>query len=140
MMPPKPTAQQIEKWIWSGAKDSLRGHPPSADEAVAPSLRFFGWGSENARRFNGARQALERASTKNNVDAVPPFRRLRRNQSAVNESLVDAVRGLLAVVRQLGNELDVVNAKLKDLQMQIAEQRVPLPAASQPSDATPECE
>ncbi len=130
----QPTREEITEWIAAGANDALRGHPPSADEAAAEATKFFKWGSETARRFNGAREALRRAAAKNDPKTLGALRGLRRDQSAVNESVIDATRGLLAVIRDLGAELDAVNAKLADLQMQLAEQRA---AAAK---AAPGCE
>ena len=71
---------------------------------------------------------------------VSCLRRLRRNQSAVNEGLIDAVRGLLGLVREMGGELDAMNAKLKDLQMQLSEQRVQHSALAAESEPAPGCE
>ncbi|MGI8820796.1 MAG: hypothetical protein ACR2ID_08025 [Chthoniobacterales bacterium] len=121
---PKHNPEQITEWIASGANDALRGHPPSADESDTAASKLLGWGSEGAKRFKGAKQALQRAEAKNNVKGAAPFRRLRRNQSAVNESLIDAVRGLLALVRDMAAELDSLDAQLADTRMQLAEQRV----------------
>ncbi|MBA2622279.1 MAG: hypothetical protein H0U88_01480 [Chthoniobacterales bacterium] len=49
---------------------------------------------------------------------------MRRDQSAVNESLIDSIRSLLAVNREMLNALETLSVKFEDLQTQLAEQRM----------------
>jgi len=64
-------------------------------------------------RFVAIQFSLNRARTKAFVRAIKPFRRLLRNQGAVNDSLIEAVHHLAAknqeMVEQMNNLRDLVS-------------------------------
>ncbi len=109
---------EITRLIRAGAKDAARGYPPQ-DQLVDESQGAFGPNSENMRRVKKARVALQRAEAKNAVKAIKPLRSLRRDQAAVNEALVDAVRSLLALNRELLRELEQLQFRLIDVETQL---------------------
>lgn len=119
------TDAQIGDWIRAGAHDALRGYPP-VDEKQSSGAKSasLGVAPEILRRIKESRHSLERAEAKNAVKIIKPLRSLRRDQSAVNESLIDSIRSLLAVNREMLNALETLSVKFEDLQTQLAEQRM----------------
>ena len=98
-MPPV-DAEQIAKWMDEGAE---KGPLEAAARERAGAQGFD---------FEQVRQALQRARTKTFVPAVKPLRRLRRNQGAVNDSLIDAVDALLTVNKQMAVELAALRGEM----------------------------
>ncbi|MGI9088407.1 MAG: hypothetical protein ACR2HH_11805 [Chthoniobacterales bacterium] len=68
-----------------------------------------------------AKQALIRARTKSEVKAPQPFRRLRRNQEAVNEGLIDACNTLISVNKKMAAELSALSADVSSLRRHLAQ-------------------
>jgi hypothetical protein len=54
------------------------------------------------------------------VDTIKPLRRLRRNQGAINEGLIDSLSALIAVNKQMAAELAGLSGELATLRQQIA--------------------
>lgn len=106
--------QQIETWIRQGAEMVM----PSSFElpaAVASTAR-----AHAAFDFKKARQALQRARAKSGVRGIKPLRRLRTNQAAVNEGLLDAFGALLAINKSMAAELSAVSTELAELRARIS--------------------
>ena len=65
--------------------------------------------------------SLGRARAKNDIDTIKPLRRLRRNQGAINEALIDALSALIAVNKQMAGEIAGLSGELATLRQQLAE-------------------
>jgi hypothetical protein len=63
--------------------------------------------------------ALNRASRKSFVRALKPFRRLLRNQGAVNDSLLEALYHLSAQTQEMIEEMSELQRRVSTLQTQI---------------------
>jgi hypothetical protein len=72
--------------------------------------------------FKKTRDALNRARTKTDVHTIKPLQRLRRNQGAVNEGLIDAFSALIAVSKQMAREIAALSAEVATLRQRLAEQ------------------
>jgi hypothetical protein len=55
------------------------------------------------------------------VHAPKPFRRLRRNQGAVNEGLIDSLGALIAVNKQMASEIAGLSTDVAALRQRLAE-------------------
>lgn len=73
--------------------------------------------------FKSARQSLGRARAKNDIDTIKPLRRLRRNQGAINEALIDSLSALIGVNKQMAAEISGLSGELAALRQQLAEQK-----------------
>ncbi len=71
--------------------------------------------------FKSARQSLSRARNKNDIDTIKPLRRLRRNQGAINEALIDAFSALLAVNKQMASEIAALSGDLAVVRNRLAD-------------------
>ena len=71
--------------------------------------------------FKQAKQALNRARKKTDVHTLKPFQRLRRNQGAVNEGLIDAFSALIAVNKQMASEIAALSTDVAILRQRLAE-------------------
>ena len=71
--------------------------------------------------FKKTRDALDRAWTKTNVRIIKPLQRLRRNQGAVNEGLVEAFCALILVNNQMAGEIAALSTEIATLQQRLAE-------------------
>ena len=76
---------------------------------------------------------IARARQKTFVPLVKPFRRLFRNQGAVNNSLIDAVYHLSAQNQEMQDELRDLRAVVRDLRAQL--RQTPTPAAGELGNA-----
>jgi len=54
---------------------------------------------------------------------MAPFRRLRRNQGAVNESLISSIRSLIRVNKKLEREIELLRADFSNVCDRLAELR-----------------
>src|SRR3954469_3145771 len=61
--------------------------------------------------FKKTREALSRARNKTDVRTIKPSQRLRRNQGAVNEGLIDAFSALIAVNKQMAREIAAISSE-----------------------------
>jgi hypothetical protein len=71
--------------------------------------------------FKQVRRALNHARKKTEVQAPKPFRRLRRNQGAVNEGLIDSLGALIAVNKQMASEIAALSTDVATLRQRLAE-------------------
>ena len=113
---PALSSEQITKWMRAAATQP-RLEQPVARAAGAPSSfpRHPGFD------FKSARQSLGRARAKNDIDTIKPLRRLRRNQGAINEALIDALSALIAVNKQMAGEIAGLSGELATLREQLAQ-------------------
>ena len=72
--------------------------------------------------FKKTRDALNRARNKTDVHTIKPLQRLRRNQGAVNEGLIDAFSALIAVNKQMAREIAGLSADVAALRQRLAQQ------------------
>jgi len=98
---PELSVEQISKWMRAAATEP-RPKQPAAQEAHLP-LAFR---RHPGFDFKSARQSLGRARAKNDIDTIKPLRRLRRNQGAINEALIDSLSALIAVNKQMASGAD----------------------------------
>ena len=112
---PELSAGQIAKWMQTAAAQPRQEQP--ADRGFH--------GNVSGRRhpgfdFRSARQALGRARAKNDIDTIKPLRRLRRNQGAINEGLIDSISALIAVNKQMAGEIVELSGELTALRERFA--------------------
>ncbi|HEV3409836.1 MAG TPA: hypothetical protein VG095_06055, partial [Chthoniobacterales bacterium] len=103
--------EQITEWI----HDSIQSLPPAKTATARGTMAH----DESRFDFNKVREALHRARTKTWVPLAKPLRRLRRNQGAVNDSLIDAVSALLEVNKQMAAELAALRMEMAELRAQV---------------------
>ncbi len=125
---------QIGDWFRTGAHDALRGYPPGDEKRLSGGKGgSLAVPAEILRRIKEARRSLERAEAKNAVKIIKPLRSLRRDQSAVNEALIDSIRSLLTINREMSHVLERVRQKLDNLETRFADQPIkPPPQADGP--------
>ncbi|MFN2623461.1 MAG: hypothetical protein ABR611_11505 [Chthoniobacterales bacterium] len=114
---PELSTEQISKWMRAAATQPR--HEQAAERGTEAALSSF-------RRhpgfdFKNARQSLGRARAKNDIDTIKPLRRLRRNQGAINEALIDTLSALIAVNKQMAGEIAGLSGELATLRQQLAE-------------------
>jgi hypothetical protein len=112
---PALSPEQITKWMLAAAAQP-RTEQTGARTAASPA---------NFRRhpgfdFKSARQSLGRARAKNDIDTIKPLRRLRRNQGAINEALIDALSALIGVNKQMAAEIAGLSGELAALRERLA--------------------
>lgn len=113
---PELTADQIAEWMRTAAAR------PAATQAGGRSfaertIRHHHPGFD----FKKTREALNRARTKTDVHTIKPLQRLRRNQGAVNEGLIDAFSALIAVNKQMAAEISALSSEMATLRQLLAE-------------------
>jgi hypothetical protein len=112
---PEITIEQITKWI----RLSLRPLPATPLHGTLTPLPVRS--REHAPvDFRSVRQALNRAHAKTSIKTIAPFRRLRRNQGAVNESLISSIRSLLRINKKMAREIELLHADLSNVCDQLA--------------------
>jgi hypothetical protein len=116
MRSPALSPEQIAKWMRTAATQP-RPEQPAERSAVAPSAFRRHPGFD----FKSARQSLGRARAKNDIDTIKPLRRLRRNQGAINEALIDALSALIAVNKQMAGEIAGISGELTTLRERLVE-------------------
>jgi len=97
------------------------------DAAVSKSWRpghHFGPGPTSLPlacdlHFAAVQFSLTRARTKTFVRAIKPFRRILRNQGAVNDSLIEAVYHLAAKNQELVEQLNDLRDLVSDLRSEL---------------------
>ena len=70
-----------------------------------------------------ARRALSRAAAKSFVNAPKPLRRLRRNQGAVNDSLMEALWHLSLQAEEMLEEISQLQRRMASLEAKLLKQR-----------------
>ena len=125
---PALTTEQITKWM------RLAAARPASNPATARAAADFGsHGNHPGFDFKKARQALNRARAKTDVNTIKPLRRLRRNQGAVNEALIDSFSALVAVNKQMASEIAALSADMATLRERLSESEALQDAASDPT-------
>ena len=117
---PELSTEQISKWMRAAAAQPR--HEQAVERGAEATQSSF-------RRhpgfdFKNARQSLGRARAKNDIDTIKPLRRLRRNQGAINEALIDTLSALIAVNKQMAGEIAGLSGELATLRQQLAESDV----------------
>ena len=115
---PELSAEQISKWMRAAAAEP-RSPKSAASEVHLPSSFRRHPGFD----FKNARQSLGRARAKNDIDTIKPLRRLRRNQGAINEALIDSLSALIAVNKQRAAEIAGLSGELATLREQLAQRK-----------------
>ena len=115
---PELSVEQISKWMRAAATEPRRKVATVADSHRAPTSRHH-----PGFDFKSARQALGRARAKNDIDTIKPLRRLRRNQGAINEALIDSLSALIAVNKQMAAEIAGLSGELATLRQQLAQRK-----------------
>ena len=114
---PELSTEQISKWMRAAAAQPRREQAGErGTESIPSSFR-----RHPGFDFKNARQSLGRARAKNDIDTIKPLRRLRRNQGAINEALIDALSALIAVNKQMAGEIAGLSGELATLRQQLAE-------------------
>src|SRR5437763_14125326 len=116
---PDLSTEQIAKWMRAAAHcHKTQSVPERAPQASQLSRHHPGFD------FKNARQSLNRARAKNDIDTIKPLRRLRRNQGEINEALIDCLSALIAVNKQMAGEIAGLSGELATLRQQLAESDV----------------
>ena len=110
---PTPDVEQIGRWLEEGAKSHVP-LPGASARGIADTR------SSPAIDFKKVSQALKRARAKADINTVKPLRRLRTNQGAINESLMDAISALLTKNKLMALELEALGRELGQLRSQLA--------------------
>src|ERR1044072_9877128 len=101
------TPDKITKWMRLAV-----AHPLSKRATASVPAGLGPYGNHPGFDFKKARQALNRARAKTDVNTIKPLRRLRRNQGAVNEALIDSFSALVAVNKQMASEITALSADI----------------------------
>ena len=115
---PELSVEQISKWMRAAAADP-RPEVATIFETHRASTSRHHPGFD----FKSARQSLGRARAKNDIDTIKPVRRLRRNQGAINEGLIDSLSALIAVNKHLAAEITGLSGDLAPRRQQLAEKK-----------------
>jgi hypothetical protein len=113
---PELTTEQIVNWMRLTAK-----RPVTRRTAERAPAELIFYRQHPGFDFKQARQALNRARKKTDVRTLKPFQRLRRNQGAVNEGLIDAFSALIAVNKQMASEIAALSTDVATLRQRLAE-------------------
>jgi hypothetical protein len=113
---PELTSELVAEWL---QRDVLRPAASKASSGVVVQRMtpYHHPGFD----FKKAREALNRARNKTEVRTLKPLQRLRRNQGAVNEGLIDAFSALIAVNKQMAREIAAVSSETAVLRQRLAE-------------------
>jgi len=122
---PALTTEEITKWIRLAA-----AHPANNPATARAAADVGSHGHHPGFDFKKARQALNRARAKTDVNTIKPLRRLRRNQGAVNEALIDSFSALVAVNKQMASEIAALSADMATLRQRLSESEALQDAAS----------
>ena len=113
---PELTTDQIVDWMRTAATRPASRRPAGRLSPEATTRRHH-----PGFDFKKAREALNRARTKTDVPTIKPLQRLRRNQGAVNEGLIDAFSALIAVNKQMAAEISALSSEMAMLRQLLAE-------------------
>src|SRR5438874_12596639 len=116
---PELSTEQISKWMRAAAAQPRREQAVDRGAESTPSSFRRHPGFD----FKNARQSLGRARAKNDIDTIKPLRRLRRNQGAINEALIDSLSALIAVNKQMAAEIAGLSGELATLRQQVAQRK-----------------
>jgi hypothetical protein len=115
---PELSVEQISKWMRTAATEPRREQPAAPEAHLQSAFR-----RHPGFDFKSARQSLGRARAKNDIDTIKPLRRLRRNQGAINEALIDSLSALIAVNKQMAAEIAGLSGELATLRQRLAERK-----------------
>ena len=115
---PELSVEQISKWMRAATTEPQRKQPAAHEAYPATAFRHH-----PGFDFKSVRQSLGRARAKNDIDTIKPLRRLRRNQGAINEALIDSLSALIAVNKQMAAEIAGLSGELATLRQQLAERK-----------------
>jgi hypothetical protein len=119
---PELTSDQIAKWMRLAVASPRPANQVTSSRAPMESRPYR---DHPGFDFKKAKQALNRARSKTDVNTIKPLRRLRRNQGAVNEGLIDSFSALIAVNKQMATEITALSADLATLRQRLAEKETP---------------
>lgn len=125
---PELTSDQIAKWMRLAVARPRPAGPIAVTRPIAASrapMELRPKSGHPGFDFKKAKQALNRARSKTDVNTIKPLRRLRRNQGAVNEGLIDSFSALIAVNKQMATEITGLSADLAALRQRLAEMETP---------------
>ena len=115
---PELSVEQISKWMRAAATEPRRKEPAAHEAHLQSAFR-----RHPGFDFKSARQSLGRARAKNDIDTIKPLRRLRRNQGAINEALIDSLSALIAVNKQMAAEIAGLSGELATLRQQLTQRK-----------------
>ncbi len=121
---PEVTSEQIAKWMRLAVARPRPAGPRATISPVAATRAPMELRQNRGHPgfdFKNAKQALKRARAKTDVNTIKPLRRLRRNQGAVNEGLIDSFSALIAVNKQMAAEIAALSADMSLLRQRLAE-------------------
>ena len=113
---PELTAAQIAEWMRTAA-----ARPATTQTESRPAIDRLMRQHHPGFDFKKTRDALNRARTKTDVHTIKPLQRLRRNQGAVNEGLIDSFSALIAVNKQMAAEISALSSEMATLRQLLAE-------------------
>ena len=116
---PNIDAEQIASWVRAGAESVAVTTP---DESTRRRADAQWHGSFD---FKKARQALQRARAKTALRTIKPLRRLRTDQAAVNESLIDSLSVILTLNKAMAAEIAALASEVAELRSQLATRGAP---------------
>lgn len=114
---PELTAAQIAEWMRTAAARPATTTQTAGRLSIDRTMRQHHPGFD----FKKTRDALNRARTKTDVHTIKPFQRLRRNQGAVNEGLIDSFSALITVNKQMAAEISALSSEMATLRQLLAE-------------------
>ena len=126
---PDLSPEQITAWMRGAAS---KPEPAKTPARVTTESRVFR--HHPGFDFKSVRQSLKRARAKNDIDTIKPLRRLRRNQGAINEALIDALSAALVVNKQMASEITALSTDLAAVRERLAEHELAA-AASEVADS-----
>jgi hypothetical protein len=110
------TTAQIAEWMRTAAV-----RPAATRAEGRPSFERTMRHHHPGFDFKKTRDALKRARHKTDVHTIKPLQRLRRNQGAVNEGLIDSFSALIAVNKQMAAEISALSSEMGTLRQLLAE-------------------
>lgn len=113
---PELSLEQISAWM-----RSVSSKAETASAGTRFAMERIAFRHHPGFDFKSARQSLNRARNKNDIDTIKPLRRLRRNQGAINEALIDAISALIGVNKQMAAEIAELSGELATLRQQLVE-------------------
>jgi hypothetical protein len=113
--PAATSVEEISKWIGDAAvaESNRSGRYPGGTQMSEAE-------KESDLHVERIESSLFRARTKTYVRMLKPFRRMFRNQGAVNDSLIEAVHHLAAQNEELMDQLSELRGTVRALRSQLS--------------------
>src|SRR5688572_15777991 len=127
---PELTAAQIAEWMRTAT-----ARPATTQTGSRPAIEWTMRQHHPGFDFKKTRDALNRARTKTDVHTIKPLQRLRRNQGAVNEGLIDSFSALIAVNKQMAAEISALSSEMATLRQLLAESEARATSEQQPGQS-----